>query len=147
MKKSLICLLLLVTASISAQNIDSFFKSSDDFFKTHVKEGKIDYKAIKKNTESLDLILNQVKSIRVNADDAQNYKAFWINTYNLLVIKGIVNQFPVTSPLDIDGFFDKNKFEAGGKSVTLNEIENTLYDHNLKIKATFCFSLRLVVNG
>ncbi|EDP69920.1 hypothetical protein FBALC1_10322 [Flavobacteriales bacterium ALC-1] len=126
------CLLLLVTTSISAQNIDDFFKISDDFFKTHVKDGKIDYKAIKKNTDPLGLILEQVKSIRVDIADEQNYKAFWINTYNILVIKGIVNQFPVASPLDIDGFFDKNKFDAGGMSVTLNEIENKLLRSEFK---------------
>ncbi len=42
------------------------------------------------------------------------------------VIKGIINNFPTKSPLDDKGFFDKTKYKLAGKSITLNDIENTI---------------------
>jgi len=53
-------------------------------------------------------------------------KAFWINAYNVMVIKSVVENYPVSSPMDVAGFFDKKKHKVGGKSVTLNEIENSI---------------------
>ncbi|HZJ35558.1 MAG TPA: DUF547 domain-containing protein [Gillisia sp.] len=66
------------------------------------------------------------KKIEVSTENPDQYKAFWINSYNLAVISGIVKNYPVNSPMDIDGFFDKISYEIGGKKVTLNSIENDL---------------------
>ena len=55
--------------------------------------------------------------------DAQTLKAFEINAYNILVIKGIVDRYPVESPLTIAGFFDGNKYRVGGELMTLNDLE------------------------
>ena len=40
------------------------------------------------------------------------------------MIKGIVDNYPIKSPLDKKGFFDKTKYELGGTKITLNDIEN-----------------------
>ncbi len=109
-----------------AQNTDAFFKSSDAFFKAHVTNGRVNYKAIKKNPAELEKILASTNSITVDKSDANTYQAFWINIYNLSVIKGIIKKYPVKSPLDIKGFFDKTKHSVGGKKITLNDIEHKL---------------------
>ncbi|WP_430411592.1 DUF547 domain-containing protein [Kordia sp.] len=117
---------VFITAFGVAQNTNTFFKASDTFFKAYVKDGKVNYKAIKKNTAELDEILASTNSITVAKSDANTYQAYWINIYNLSVIKGIVNNYPVKSPLDINGFFDKTKHTVGGKKITLNDIEHKL---------------------
>ena len=123
-RKQLTVLLLLCTVSVSAQDNSGFFAAADSFFKEFVSEGKVDYSALKSDSSKLDALLTQAQGITVSIDDVANYQAFWINAYNLAVIKGIVNNFPVKSPLDINGFFDKTQYNLGGTSITLNDIEN-----------------------
>ena len=133
--------LFLTVTSISAQDLDEFFNSTDSFFKTNVMDGKVKYADIKNNPKTLNAILESAKGISVSETDAATYQAFWINAYNLLVIDGIVKNYPLKSPLDVAGFFDKKKHEIGGKSVTLNGIENDLLRAKFPTEARFHFVL------
>jgi len=125
----------------NAQQLSDYFSKSDDFFATYVKEGTIDYNGIKANPNQLNEILELAKGISVAKNDAKEYQAFWINGYNLQVIKGIVDDYPVKSPLDIKGFFDKTKREIGGQQITLNDIENKLLRGNFPSEPRFHFVL------
>ncbi len=131
MKIVTILFTLLTINTISAQSTDVFFKGADTFFKEYVKNGRVDYAAVQSNTESLDKLLAVAQNIKVSKTDAKTYQAFWINAYNLSVIKGIVAKYPVKQPLSIKGFFDKQKHTVGGSSITLNDIENK------KLRAVF----------
>ena len=131
---------LMISATTSAQNLEQFFKSTDAFLAKHVKNGLVDYDAIVKNPSELDAILDNASKISVKASDAKNYQAFWINAYNLSVIKGLVNNYPTKSPLDDKGFFDKTTYELAGQKVTLNTIENELLRAKFK-DARFHFVL------
>lgn len=126
MRKYILLLGVCVNLVSQAQNIDTFFKTTDAFLKAHVNNGKVAYATIHKNPETLNEILNNAKNISVTERDALNYQAFWINAYNIAVIKGVVDNYPTKSPLDTSGFFDKVNYNLGGKQVTLNDIENKL---------------------
>lgn len=115
-----------MTMSVNAQDLSTFFSKTNTFLQTHVNEGKVDYKAIHKEQSNLDEILKIAQGISVDVSDADNYQAFWINAYNLSVIKGIINNYPTKSPLDNAGFFDKTTYNLAGKSITLNDIEHKL---------------------
>ena len=41
-----------------------------------------------------------------------------------MTIKGIVDNYPTSSPLDVTGFFKTKKYNVAGEMVTLNDIEN-----------------------
>ncbi len=110
----------------SAQNKAEFFAQADTFFNAYVSEGKVDYKSIVKNPSSINELLDIAKKINFSKDNAAKYQAFWINGYNLLVIKSIVDNYPMKSPLDKSGFFDIKKHEIGGELITLNDIENKM---------------------
>ncbi len=127
--------------SANAQDLNSYFTSTDSFLKEHVNNGRVNYKAIKNNPDALASLLDSAKAISVTTSDAKNYQAFWINTYNLLVINGIVNNYPLKSPLDVAGFFDKKKYEVGGENITLNDIENKLLRANFSKDPRFHFVL------
>ncbi len=118
--------LLIATVSAPAQDLNSFFNKADAFFKANVSNGKVAYDKIHENPEQLKAILKTAEGISVSKYDANNYQAFWINAYNLSVIKGLVDKYPTKSPLDNAGFFDKTKHSLGGKSITLNDIEHKL---------------------
>jgi hypothetical protein len=113
-----------------AQTAD-FFTKADAFFNAHVANGKVDYKGIAADATELDALLSLAADISVNPSEANTYQAFWINAYNLAVIKGIVVNYPINSPLDKAGFFDKTKYNLGGEKITLNDIENK------KLRAVF----------
>jgi hypothetical protein len=111
---------------MQAQNLDVFLSQSNTFFKANVKNGKVAYDAIYKNQDALNTVLATANAIAVMEGDEKNYKAFWINAYNLSVIKGIIDNYPIKSPLDDPGFFDKTTYNLGGKQITLNDIEHKL---------------------
>jgi hypothetical protein len=133
-----IAIMSLFTLQISAQDLDLFFNSSDTFFKTYVKNGLVDYKNI--NKMDLNVILDNASKISVTKSDANNFQAFWINAYNLAVIKGLLDNMPIKSPLDKAGFFDKTTYNLAGKQFTLNDIEHKLLRANFK-DARFHFVL------
>ncbi len=128
MKKTtitIILLTLLISKGIS-QDIKLFFDKTDTFLKTYVSNGLVTYSKIHSKPEELLELLKMAEQISVTKDDAANYQAFWINAYNLGVIKGIVDNYAANSPLDVKGFFDKTKYSFSGKKITLNDIEHKL---------------------
>ena len=133
--------LLLWTSFSMAQGGTMFTQQADVFFRKYVKEGRVDYKNIKAKPEMMEGLLQMTKEISVSKENARQYQAFWINAYNLLVIKGVVENYPLKSPLDVAGFFDKTKHDVGGTSITLNDIENKLLRGNFPSEARFHFVL------
>ncbi|MBU2948727.1 DUF547 domain-containing protein [Zobellia uliginosa] len=143
MKYSILVLIFSLT-TISAtfgQSTADFFTKADAFFKTNVTDGRVNYSAIKTNSTDLDELLELAKHIKVDESNANEYQAFYINGYNLLVIKGIVDNYPLKSPLDVSGFFDGKKYEIGGNKTTLNDIENKLLRAKFPSEARFHFVL------
>lgn len=128
MKRNIFCAVIAFFAfgfSI-AQAQDShkaFFGKADAFFKAHVKDGLVGYKAIKSDPSALNGLVKQVAGFPAKAATPQVRKAFYINAYNLLVIKSIVDRYPTKSPMDINGFFDGQKHLVGGDKLTLNQLE------------------------
>ncbi|MEM1219355.1 MAG: DUF547 domain-containing protein [Bacteroidota bacterium] len=100
-----------------------FFKEVDAFMKTYVEGNGVDYAAVKQNPSTLNALVDQVANATVSGADAATTQAFYINAYNLLVINGVVQNYPLNSVLDVTGFFDGKKHTVAGKSMTLNQLE------------------------
>ena len=132
---------LLTLSNSVGQNTQQFFDDADAFFKNYVSNGRVDYKAIKSNPESLDNLMTQAAAINVSTSNRAKYQAFWINAYNISVIKGIVTKYPVKGPLSIKGFFDKTTYSLGGTKTTLNDLENKLLRAKFPKEARFHFAL------
>lgn len=127
MKKYLIIVLAFVGSFMNEVHAnEAFFAEADAFFKEYVSNGRIDYARLHESPKPLEELMELAASIKVDKANASTYQAFWINAYNLAVIKGIVTNYPIKSPLDKAGFFDKAKYNLGGVSITLNDIENKL---------------------
>lgn len=123
------------------QSTADFFSKADTFFNSYVKDGRVNYKTIKSNPASLNELVDIAKSITVSKENANEYQAFWINGYNISVIKTVIDNYPISSPLKKTGFFDGIKQEIGGKKITLNDIENKLLRGNFKSEPRFHFVL------
>ena len=141
MKKIILLFISLVfTAQSFSQEMTTFFTKTNVFLKQNVSNGRVDYSSIHSDQSNLNEILNLAEAIKVSKNDANNYQAFWINAYNLSVIKGIIDNYPIKSPLDKKGFFDKITYKLGGKNITLNDIEHKLLRAQFK-DARFHFVL------
>ena len=46
-------------------------------------------------------------------------QSFYINAYNLTVIKAVVDNYPIDSPMDVSGFFDAKKYSMAGESLDI----------------------------
>ena len=123
--------LFLYPFKTSAQE-SSFFKATDQFLKKYVYNGLVNYQAIKKQPQEIQQLVNSLQNFDLESLPPGNtQKAFWINVYNLLVIQGVVSNYPIHSPQDVDGFFDRQRFLVAGENLTLNDIENN------KIRAVY----------
>ncbi|WP_406684882.1 DUF547 domain-containing protein [Seonamhaeicola sp. MEBiC1930] len=126
MKKTVVLLSLLIAFSGWSQSEASFFKKANAFFETYVNNGKVAYAKLHKDSKDLEDVLSLAKTISVSKEMTNTYQAFWINAYNLSVIKGVIDNYPTNSPLDNSGFFEKTKYDLAGTKITLNDIEHKL---------------------
>lgn len=118
----------LITNFTFSQTQQDFFNQSDEFFKNNVSlDGKIKYSGLKKSPGELLYIINNVSKLDIQPLANDTKIAFWINAYNLLVIRNVLDNYPVRSVNFITDFFDK-KFQIANGEFTLNEIENILHD-------------------
>lgn len=123
MKKFTFVFLILIAPYFTiAQN--NFFINSNAFFSKYVENGELRYSSIESNSIELNSLVKEISNYQIEDPKSQEAKAFYINAYNLLVIKGILDNYPLKSPLDVDGFFDKIKYSVAGEQLSLNDIEN-----------------------
>jgi len=114
----LLVTVLSVSLNVSAQD---FFGDANTFFRLHVSKGKVNYRQVKRNPTELNKLLDFISTAPEYQGEQE--KAFLINSYNIFVIKGIVDQYPTEGPLAIAGFFDKQGYKLRGKKITLNDLE------------------------
>jgi len=107
--------------SLTAQPaVESFFESSDSFFKKYTDDGKVDYQSII-NDAAINPLITVIENIP--SIDNQNKKAFLVNAYNLWVIKKITKEYPVSNVQSIAQFFNKKDVTIGGSQYSLNQLE------------------------
>ncbi len=95
----------------------------------HVDKGKVDYAKLKANPEKLESYLDLLAVTKPTEMSYNAQLAFWINTYNALIIKGVIDHYPTTSVRKIKafgGFFSRLKFQVAGEKYSLNQIEHDI---------------------
>ncbi len=122
---SFILFLLFAYTNAQVKNLPDYFNKMDKFLSANVKAGKVNYKSINADKSMLDELVNFAAGKQKFSSPTEE-KTFYLNTYNIMVIKGIINAYPTKGPMDIPGFFDKKTFTVNGASVTLNGIENDI---------------------
>ena len=114
------------------------FSGWDALVKQHVKTTTIDgvvlnsvaYKSLKGDPEFKKLI-EELKTATLNDLKTQEEKlSFWINVYNILAVKVVLDDYPVKSIKDVGSLFKSVwKLPAGevaGKERTLNDVEHEI---------------------
>jgi hypothetical protein len=130
---SIACALLL-SVPLSASVDHSLFTA---VLKDHVKDGRVNYKAIKTD-DRFKQYIELLKKTDPSGLQGMDKLAFWINVYNAYNIKMICDAYPVKSPMDLGSgglvlgtvlkstAWDKKNVDVGGKIMTLNNVENDI---------------------
>lgn len=96
----------------------------DEVLTQHAHDGGFDYAAAKGDAASLrklDAFLGEVRTMPDSAPLSQ-----WLNAYNALVVKSVLDRFPLDSVRSVDGFFDKIEHRVAGRAMTLDTLENEI---------------------
>lgn len=110
------------------------------FLRPYIDErGNVNYKKLKTNTD-LIRAFDEIKTKNLFEFKSKREKfAFWINTYNILVIQGVLKKLEknpswkgTTSYISRVLFFVIQKFQIGSKNLSLYTIENKILRKEFK---------------
>ncbi|MCI5056154.1 MAG: DUF547 domain-containing protein [Flavobacteriales bacterium] len=124
-----ILLIFSLLLSIATNAEPSMHSNWSDMLSKHVSpSGVVDYEGFKTDRERLLDYVKQISQTDVSKMTKDEELCFWINAYNALTVKLILDNYPVKSIKDIkqadDGPWDIKVTLIGGKKYSLNEIEN-----------------------
>ena len=117
--------------AVSAQ--DDLHAPFERLLDTYVREGLVYYRTLRQERGALD---KYIASLNVPAATLAKWspaarQAFWINAYNALVLRTVVNAYPIAgkspdyppnSIRQIPGAFERTRHTVAGKTLTLDEI-------------------------
>ncbi|MFM1842615.1 MAG: hypothetical protein RLZZ490_1351 [Cyanobacteriota bacterium] len=93
-------------------------------------QGRVNYPQLQQNRQGLDRYLQAIANVPQASYEqfsAPEKIAFWINAYNAITLKSIIDQTPLkTSIRDIPGVWKWRKHPVAGQSLTLDNIEHDI---------------------
>lgn len=106
----------------------------DRILDTYVRDGYVYYLALRKERAAIDRYVASldVPRTRVEGWGKDEQAAFWVNAYNALVLRTVIDAYPIhgrsaeypsSSIRQIPGAFDGRKHRVAGEQLTLDEIE------------------------
>jgi len=124
---------VLTLFTVSAQ--DNPARLLDESLDLYVRDGLVYYRALKSDRSRLDRYVNALGGVDVAGRPRDEQIAFWINAYNALALKTVIDNYPIAvrskeyparSIRQVPGAFERNAHRVAGKSVTLDQIEQTI---------------------
>ena len=100
----------------------------NQLLKKHVSDqGKVDYLGFKKDLTELNAYLDWLSNSKPSETWSKDQlMAFWINAYNALTIKLIVDRYPISSIKDIYSPWNIKVITIANKTLSLNNIEHDI---------------------
>jgi hypothetical protein len=139
------CIFVIANAiCISAQESADKFSYDDyaDVLSAYVDaSGMVNYKGLKGNRDELDTFVKSMAKLDTKKFEKWEDNAkitFWLNAYNSLTLKAIIDNYPIkagffksriypkNSIRQISGVWDEIKFNIMGKKYTLEHIEHKI---------------------
>jgi hypothetical protein len=108
----------------------------DFILDTYVRDGYVYYRALKSDRRRLDQFVNSLAGAAIDQRTTNEQIAFWLNAYNALVLKTVVDHYPAPrrskdyperSIRQTPGAFEKLPHRVAGRTLTLDQIEQTVF--------------------
>ena len=131
-------LVLLVMAVPRAQDspVDAVPRTLfDQILDSYVRDGYVYYRTLRSERAKLDGYVGQLATVDVNKLSKAEQIAFWLNAYNALVLRTVIDHYPVPQRVadypqhsirQIPGAFERLPHAVAGRMVTLDQIEQTV---------------------
>jgi hypothetical protein len=108
----------------------------DYILDTYVRDGYVYYRALKSDRRRLDGYVAQLANVKVDGLTRNEQIAFWLNAYNALVLRTVVDHYPTPrrsadypqrSIRQTPGAFERLTHRVAGRTLTLDQIEQTVF--------------------
>ncbi|MFQ5902341.1 MAG: DUF547 domain-containing protein [Candidatus Binatia bacterium] len=143
---SIFFLISLLAWSIGADSVEAGSRVDYDAYRKmlarFVRDGWVDYRSLKRDREKLDGYVKSLSEIDRSAYETWGDKekvAFWINAYNGLTLKIVLDNYPIKSSVRLSSFFypsnsirqipgawDQITHPIMGRLLTLDQIEHEI---------------------
>ena len=128
---------VLAAATPRAQSgaVDARRKAFDELLDLDVRDGMVYYRALKAERSRLDGYIGSLAMVPIESSPREEQIAFWINAYNAVVLQTVIDHYPVVqrthdyparSIRQISGAFERLTHRIGGRTVTLDQIEQNI---------------------
>jgi uncharacterized protein DUF547 len=110
-------------------------KPFDTILDTYVRDGFVYYRALRSERAKLDAYVNSLGEVSVDKLPREAQVAFWINAYNAVVLRTVVDRYPIPvrskeypakSIRQIPGAFERITHRIGRSTLTLDQIEQNI---------------------
>ncbi|HXG86892.1 MAG TPA: DUF547 domain-containing protein [Vicinamibacterales bacterium] len=132
-------LALICAPGLQSPSFDHAYRGYHDVLRAHIGPSSVNYAALKADRRRLDEVVKSL-SVPTAAEEASWDKArrmaFWINAYNVLTLRAIVDHYPIQSRWltrlprnsirQIDGVWTTLSWPVAGRTVTLDDIEHRI---------------------
>jgi hypothetical protein len=136
-RSCVVLLACLIVAAPAAQESAEAARSKalDQLLDLYVRNGDVYYRAIKSERARLDGYLNLIAGASVDTLSRPAQVAFWLNAYNALVLRTVADHYPIQgrsseypakSIRQIPGAFERLTHRVAGRTLTLDQIEQTI---------------------
>ena len=131
----LVFLSVCVISSPRAQESSPKLTGVDFILDAYVRDGQVYYRALKSDRGRLDTYLASLAAAPVGQQSRDEQLAFWLNAYNALVLRTVIDHYPIQgrspdypakSLRQIPGAFERLTHRVAGKTLTLDQIEQTV---------------------
>lgn len=137
----LLAALLVAPIAVAASPFDHQHPLLGEVLKRHVRDGLVDYTALQRERATLDRYVGQLATVERQVVDGwsrDNRLAFWINAYNALTLRTIVDHYPIrrgslvgvafpaNSIWQIPGAFKEARHRVAGQRLSLDDIEHRI---------------------
>jgi len=116
--------------------VDPLHRALDGILDIYVRDGLVYYQALKQERPRFDRYVSTIAETEVpDTWDQKRRLAFWINAYNALVLRTVIDHYPIrgraaayppNSIRQVPGSFEKRQFRAARRMVTLDQIEKDI---------------------
>lgn len=122
--------LSLAGTAVSQPTFDHSYAAYNELLRAHVSGGLVDYKGLRQKGKLVDSLVASFGSPDPGKFSREQQLAFYINAYNVITLKSILDAYPVKSIRDIDGVWKKREWRVGGELLTLDAIEHQILRKN-----------------
>jgi hypothetical protein len=130
---------VLIAPPRAAATFDHEYVDYAKLLHDHLRGSRVDYTELRSQRTALDAVVAQLAA--TNAAEFGGWTrderlAFWINAYNVLTLRAIVDHYPIRSATftlqprnsirQIDGVWTTLTWQAAGRTLTLDDIEHRI---------------------